>query len=62
MAEQSPAKKRKMVKGHLFNVSPLKDTEKPYFEAILQDESEFFNIVVYKPEEHTHFQNAEKVR
>ncbi|KTG44778.1 hypothetical protein cypCar_00036979 [Cyprinus carpio] len=60
MAEQSPAKKlRKQVKGFLCNVSPIKDT---YFDAVLQHEGGNSKVVVFRPEDHMHFHNAEKTR
>lgn len=62
MAEQSPAKKSKTVQGYICDVSPLKDPEKPYFEAILQHQSERANVVAFRPEDHVPFQNAEKTR
>lgn len=62
MAEQSPAKKLKTVQGHISNVRPLTDTEKPYFEATLQDKGECSNVVVFRPEERIYFQSAEKTR
>lgn len=60
MAEQSPAKKlRKQVKGFLCNVSPIKDT---FFDAVLQHEGGNSKVVVFRPEDHMHFHNAEKTR
>ncbi|KAA0712721.1 hypothetical protein E1301_Tti004878 [Triplophysa tibetana] len=59
---QGPVKKLKTVHGHLCNVSPLKDSEKPYFEASLQHEGECSSVMVFKPEEHMEFKNAEKFR
>ncbi|XP_073707617.1 uncharacterized protein [Garra rufa] len=60
MAEQSPAKKlRNQVKGFLCNVSPIKDK---YFDAVLQREGEYSKVVVFKPQDHMHFHNAEKTR
>ncbi|XP_051567804.1 uncharacterized protein si:dkey-249d8.1 [Myxocyprinus asiaticus] len=63
MAEASPAKKLKQsVKGYLYNVSPLKDPQKSYFDATLQHGSECSKVVVFTPQDHTQFQNAEKNR
>ncbi|XP_051997527.1 uncharacterized protein si:dkey-249d8.1 [Xyrauchen texanus] len=63
MAEASPAKKLKQsVKGYLYNVSPLKDPQKSYFDATLQHGSECSKVVVFTPQEHAQFQNAEKNR
>ncbi|ROL44915.1 hypothetical protein DPX16_9127 [Anabarilius grahami] len=46
MAEQSPAKKlRSQVKGFLCDVSPIKNTKAPYFDAILQHEGEYSKVV-----------------
>ncbi|KAI7807508.1 hypothetical protein IRJ41_005297 [Triplophysa rosa] len=60
--DQSPAKRLKTFHGHLCNVSPLKDSKKPYFEASLRREGECSSVVVFRPEEHMHFKNAEKTR
>ncbi|XP_056316480.1 uncharacterized protein si:dkey-249d8.1 isoform X2 [Danio aesculapii] len=63
MAEQSPAKKVKcQVKGFLSEVSPIKNTKAPYFDAILQHEGERSKIVSFRPEDHMHFHNAESTR
>ncbi|KAF4112537.1 uncharacterized protein si:dkey-249d8.1 [Onychostoma macrolepis] len=60
MAEQSPAKKlRKQVKGFLCDVSPVKDI---YFDAVLQHDGGNSKVVVFRPEDHMHFHNAEKTR
>ncbi|XP_026122001.1 uncharacterized protein LOC113105099 isoform X2 [Carassius auratus] len=60
MAEQSPAKKlRKQVKGFLCDVSPVKDN---HFDAVLQHEGGNSKVVVFRPEDHMHFHNAEKTR
>ncbi len=60
MAEQSPAQKlRKQLKGFLCDVSPVKDT---HFDAVLQHEGGNSKVVVFRPEDHTHFHNAEKTR
>lgn len=60
MAEQSPAQKlRKQLKGFLCDVSPVKDT---HFDAVLQHEGGHSKVVVFRPEDHTHFHNAEKTR
>ncbi|KAK2889544.1 hypothetical protein Q8A67_014919 [Cirrhinus molitorella] len=60
MAEKSPAKKlRNQVKGFLCDVSPIKDT---YFDAVLQHEGEYSKVVVFKPQDHMHFHNAEKTQ
>lgn len=63
MAEQSPSKKlRNQVKGFLCDVSPIKDSKKPYFDAILQHEGEDSKVVAFRPEDHIHFHNAETTR
>lgn len=60
MAEQSPAKKsRNQVKGFLCDVSPVKDA---HFDAVLQHEGEYSKLVVFRPEEHMQFHNAEKTQ
>ncbi|XP_016338064.1 uncharacterized protein LOC107685844 [Sinocyclocheilus anshuiensis] len=60
MAEQSPAKKlRNQVKGFLCDVSPIKER---YFDAVLQHEGIYSKVVVFRPEDHMHFHNAEKTR
>lgn len=61
--EQSPVKKfRETVNGHLCNVSPIKDTKKPYFEAFLQHKGECSKIVAFKEKDYMNFQNAEKTQ
>ncbi|CAM4628391.1 unnamed protein product [Leuciscus chuanchicus] len=63
MAEQSPSKKlRNQVKGFLCDVSPIKDSKKPYFDAILQHEGEYSKVLAFRPEDHIHFHNAETIR
>ncbi|XP_067314633.1 uncharacterized protein si:dkey-249d8.1 [Pseudorasbora parva] len=63
MAEHSPAKKtRNQVKGFLCDVSPIKDTKKPYLDAILLNEGEYSKVVAFRPEDHIHFHNAETSR
>lgn len=63
MADQSPAKKVKcQVKGFLSEVSPIKNTKAPYFDAVLQHEGECSKIVSFRPEDHMHFHNAESTR
>ncbi|KAK7145197.1 hypothetical protein R3I94_011333 [Phoxinus phoxinus] len=63
MAEESPSKKlRNQVKGFLCDVSPIKDSKKPYFEAILQHEGEDSKVVAFRQEDYIHFHNAETTR
>ncbi|XP_055070258.2 uncharacterized protein [Misgurnus anguillicaudatus] len=61
--QQSPVKRlRKTVNGHLCNISPIKDKQKPYFEAFLHHEGECCKVVAFKEEDYMNFQNAEKTQ
>ncbi|XP_073671350.1 uncharacterized protein [Paramisgurnus dabryanus] len=61
--QQSPVKRlRKTVNGHLCNISPIKDKQKPYFEAFLQHEGECCKVVAFKEEDYMNFQNAAKTQ